>query len=300
MSGLIQEIQRDAMNETIKVSSILRKVRSAASKLGLKDIGQWVEYELNGYPSLKELPDYRQITGSPQAFNPFRGWIPIQMSTDKDQNMVSYCALTEPLAALETLLENRSKGFFQVPMPSGIIRLLNSQLNVDFGTMSNHISAGQVTAIVERVRNMVLDWALELERSGVTGSGLSFSPEERSAAQASGTTINIGTIGAFAGNIGQGNISGPINLDQSQRTKFFEVIEKIRNAIPDLERDGADKERLEKSLDAIHEEIQKSGPKKNRVSSLLDDAKSALIGAAGSLTAEGAIALINSAQQMLV
>lgn len=299
MSGLIEEIQREAMNEKIAVSSVLRKVRSAASKLELNDIGQWVEYELNGYPSPSELPDYRLLVGNPQAFNPYRGWIPIQMASDRDQKMISACPLIEPIAAYETLLENRTNGYFQVPMTPGIIRMLNTQLDVQFGNMANHITVGQVTAIVERVRNMVLDWALALERSGVTGHALSFSPKERHAAQATGTTINIGSIGSFAGNLGQGNTSGNITLDHSQRTQVSETIFKIRKALPALKNDGADTVQLEAALDELEHELHQTKPTKSKIAGLLQDARSALIGAAGSLTAEGAMALIGAAQQAL-
>lgn len=50
---------------------------------------------------------------------------------------------------------------------------------------------------------MVLDWALELARAGVTGDGLGFSPDER--ARASGAHISIGT---FHGSFNTGDAVG--------------------------------------------------------------------------------------------
>lgn len=299
MTGLIEEIQRDAMNERQKVSSTLRKVRSAASKLNLSNLGQWVEHELNGYPSVSDLPAYRLIRGRPHALNPYRGWIPIHVKSDRDQELISSCPLLEPIVALEDLLASNKSDFFQIPMASEMVRILNAGAGVTFGTMANHISIGQVTAVVERVRNTILDWALEMERSGITGSGLSFSDSEKTAAQKAVTTITIGAIGSFAGNLGSGNTSRDIHLDQSERQPIFQFTERVRKELPTLIAEGADEAKLVGALNELDSELQSSEPRRSKLRSLLGDARMALVGAAGSLAAEGAMALIDAALQTL-
>ena len=53
------------------------------------------------------------------------------------------------------------------------------------------LSQSDAVAIVDHVRNLVLDWALGLEKAGITGEGLAFTPKERQQAAASHVEINI-------------------------------------------------------------------------------------------------------------
>jgi AbiTii len=73
--GLVSEIQRDALDPSVKVSTLLRKVRLAAAKLNLTTVEGWVEKELKGYPD--EVPEYRQTRGQVRYWNPHHGWQPV-------------------------------------------------------------------------------------------------------------------------------------------------------------------------------------------------------------------------------
>jgi hypothetical protein len=59
MTGLVIELQRDALNEEIKVSNLLRKALLISKKLGIVEIEYWLNNELNGYSTLCEVPEYR-------------------------------------------------------------------------------------------------------------------------------------------------------------------------------------------------------------------------------------------------
>ena len=48
-SGLIEEIQREALDASVSVGGLLRKVKLAAAKLRLAKVEQWVDSELKGY-----------------------------------------------------------------------------------------------------------------------------------------------------------------------------------------------------------------------------------------------------------
>ncbi|MBA4043590.1 MAG: hypothetical protein C0471_04105 [Erythrobacter sp.] len=63
MVGLVEELQRDALDTNVRVDQLLRKVKLAAVKLGLSDALLWVDEELNGYQDREELPDYRKTRG---------------------------------------------------------------------------------------------------------------------------------------------------------------------------------------------------------------------------------------------
>jgi len=94
MAGLIEEIQRDAIDRTVPVATLLRKVKLAAAKLKLPALEEWVESELNGYSGA--VPDYRKAKGQPRAFNPYNGWIPIVLDDPKHQKMISVASTNSP------------------------------------------------------------------------------------------------------------------------------------------------------------------------------------------------------------
>ncbi len=69
MSGLVLELQRDALNPSVSTLDILRKALVVARKLNLKDFEHWIKLELDGYPS-EDVPDYRRTQGQLRAWNP--------------------------------------------------------------------------------------------------------------------------------------------------------------------------------------------------------------------------------------
>jgi hypothetical protein len=59
MPTIVEQIQRDALDTTIPVSTLLRRVKLAAAKLGIPSVESWVDAELNGYTA--SVPDYRMV-----------------------------------------------------------------------------------------------------------------------------------------------------------------------------------------------------------------------------------------------
>src|SRR4051812_1229481 len=57
--GIVNELQISAENDD--AVTVLRKAKRLSFKLGRKDISEWVEHELNGYPNNNELPVYRNV-----------------------------------------------------------------------------------------------------------------------------------------------------------------------------------------------------------------------------------------------
>ncbi|TPL64104.1 hypothetical protein [Mesorhizobium sp. B2-3-15] len=297
MAGLVEEIQRDALNPTIPVSTLLRKVKVAAAKLKLDKVEDWVEHELNGYFGA-ELPSYRKLYGRAQAFNPYRGWIPIILGSAEENDIISRFDVRESLSSLESTIA-RSTGHLEMPFPPEIVSLLNRDMGVQFGRMAIHVPISQGQSVVEAVRNLILDWALDLEKAGILGEGFSFNDSERTLAKEAAVTYNINSIGTFAGNMGSGNTAGDISVSVSSTSQILEIVRKIREYVPDLERAGADGPRLKNAVEAIEREVANEKPNDGRVKALLSDAREALVGAAGNLTAEGAMSLIAAAFKLL-
>jgi hypothetical protein len=57
--SLLRDIQDGATEDSVSLGSLLRKVKLLASRLGVKEIGEWTARELSGYVSIEELPSYR-------------------------------------------------------------------------------------------------------------------------------------------------------------------------------------------------------------------------------------------------
>jgi hypothetical protein len=61
MTGIVLELQREALGKGVRISDLLRKVLLVARKLKVSEIEAWVLSELNGYSDGAEIPEYRQV-----------------------------------------------------------------------------------------------------------------------------------------------------------------------------------------------------------------------------------------------
>lgn len=202
VSGLVDQLQADVLNSTVPVSILLRKVKVAAVKLGLDEALAWVEEELNGYQG-DDIPAYRKVHGVTSGMDFYQRWSPIHIGDPDLADKVSECWLREPIGNFEAILAQPAKGDISMALDAALVDRLNEVFGWQLARVQNAIPRGILTGIVDRVRTMVLDWALELERNGVRGDGMSFSPEER--AKASEAHIHIGE---FHGSFNTGDAIG--------------------------------------------------------------------------------------------
>lgn len=290
MGGLVDEIQREALDPNTKVSTLLRKVKLAAVKLQLPAIEDWVDKELRGYKG--SVPPYRQLHGTPRAFNPYQGWIPI-MAAPKQMAQISRAYTGQSIASLEDVLDESGSGALQMPLSPALIQALNKGSDVSFGEMANFISRGQLAAILDQVRTMVLDWAIELEKSGIKGEGMSFKPEEKVAAQ-SNPGIAIGSVGTLVGVVGNGNSLRDIVGGDIKLADVKVLADQLRLNHASLVDAGASDSALSDAASALDLEINKPEPNSGIIRGLLQDARSALAGATGNLLATGALSMIGT------
>jgi hypothetical protein len=137
-----------------------------------------------------------------------------------------------------------------------------------------------------------LEWALKLERAGISGEGMSFNKDERERAHAASTTINIGSIGSMVGNLGSQNKSGAISASGIAVDQVKTLTEQLKPHIAGLESAGADSALMKSALSELLSQTSSSQPDSSAMRAALVDLRNALSGAAGSLIASGAIAMI--------
>jgi hypothetical protein len=173
-------------------------------------------------------------------------------------------------------------------MQPEMIDLLNTQMRVPFAEMSIFIERADIAGILERVRTLVLDWAIGLERAGIMGEGMTFKREERAAAQNS-PAITIGSVGTLVGVVGSHNTVGDIVGGSSDTTQVRELTQQLQQHHASLVGAGANEALLSRAVDNLSVEINKPAPDAGIIRALLSDARMALSGATGSLLATGAL-----------
>ncbi len=192
MSGIIIELQREALDKNTHVSDLLRKVLLVAKKLKIDEIEAWVLSELNGYENNTNIPQYRQVTGEIKAINPYTGaWMPImfQESDSETHNSLTRRPAGQAIAQIEALV--KEKGQLGMPYPPKLqARLIKAASLLSPPVLL--VSDAQFYGILDAVRTTVLEWALKLEERGISGENLSFSEHEQKAA--SHIVFNIGSM----------------------------------------------------------------------------------------------------------
>lgn len=293
MTGLIEEIQRGAADQTVPVDATLRRVKIAATKLQLSTLESWVTEELNGYRG--EVPDYRKLTGQPAAWNPVNGWIPIHISNARLMEIVSTVPVAQSVGSLIDSLNNCENGLLNFPLPPALVIEMNRILNYQTPRAVVQLGRGHVVSIVDTVRDMVLDWALSMEAKGIVGDGLSFTEEEKVQAKNQRTTIKISRIENFAGNLGSDLVARDVTLTAENKTNVFRLANELESSFDNLVLMGADEKRLRSALNQFKSEIATESPRSSKIQLLLEDIRAALAGATGNLLAEGAKSMIGAA-----
>lgn len=175
MTGIVLELQQEALSKEVDVITLLRKAYLIARKLKLTEFEKWISLEQNGYSINEEIPQYRHVTGEVKAWNPYHGWIPVVFNRDTP---LDEHRLRDSIANLANVYENSKGGYCLLYFPPEINAYLSK--NSSFQTKyALHVSLNQIYNVIEQVRNKILEWSITLEENGIIGEGLQFSSEEK-------------------------------------------------------------------------------------------------------------------------
>lgn len=180
--SLIEHLQMGAVDGSSPITDLLRKAKLAAVKLKADEFAAWVDLELTGYENSEKVPDYRIVSGALKFHNPYRGWQPIFGMDHLNRH------IHQPIGELFTLSQQKG-GTLVIGVPEKFRMQISKQLGFQVD-VKQHITTIDIQGIVDAVRNNVLEWTLKLEKAGIRGEGLSFTPEETKAAQSMFVTNN--------------------------------------------------------------------------------------------------------------
>lgn len=197
-TGIVIELQKEAMNDKANIETLLRKAYLVAHKLHLKDFEDWIKNEQNGYSD--QIPDYRYICGETKAWNRFNGWIPMIIDEEMAE-VLNRRALLSPISFISELYDSEKPVSFNVP--GEITNILNKWGGVDT-YYCFFSSRSELHRVISAIRNKVLDWSLLLEEAGIIGENLRFSDEEIQSAKASPVINNF--INNFYSSVDKPNI----------------------------------------------------------------------------------------------
>ena len=195
MASLVKKFQTDLISGEKSIVELLRTAKLISAKLELRDIEEWVAFELSGYPfEESSIPDYRKVaSGILIAHNPYRGW-----------TMVTNCNLPAiPLPQSIVEIEEwgkRPSVDFKPPVNIPITDVYG-EMGYLLSNMPQKVvfSGTTIRVIVEAVKDKLLEWSLELEKRNIIGEDMSFEPQEKESAH--NQTFNIQNFNGVLGDV---------------------------------------------------------------------------------------------------
>lgn len=241
---MVIRFQAMALDTHILTSDLLRMAKAIAAKLALQDVSEWIDCELNGYPSA-QVPEYRMIRGQLRAFNPMRGLMEAPVANRELESKLSTVCLRNALSELESV----PKGdYSQFHLPTQLAHALQaSQPEFLRFSLLRVVGNHALLNIAQQVRNRLLDWSLKLEQQGILGENLQFSQKDKD--RASMTTTNFN----FHGTVNNAGVMGADNHDFTQyNTQQIAAgdFASLKQLLETLGISGADVHELKTALDS--------------------------------------------------
>lgn len=187
MGKIVIELQQEALKSDFDIMNLLRKAYLVAKKLKLQEFEKWINNELNGYESQDQIPTYRLLRGELKGWNPYHGWVPVLLKSE-NENLTTHMA-ADSIANLLNIYENSTNNCTILQFGAGLNNLLSQSVAFDT-KFALQIGTNQIYNIIERVRNIILDWSITLEENGILGEGLQFNETEKDIAITTPTINN--------------------------------------------------------------------------------------------------------------
>ena len=189
--SLLREIQAAAVDDKISLAVVLRKCTVLAARLGHKEFAEWVQKELNGYENNEDLPSYRVVNCHARGHfsGPFgsglqNASIPSACLPEDLRHWAEKVFLNGGVSSYEALA-NTQESTFSLPWPPNLTMALQRTRiykGLVLGEGWQEIPAGALVALLDTVRNKILDFALRIEakdpEAGEAALGMPVLPEE--------------------------------------------------------------------------------------------------------------------------
>lgn len=288
MESMVLELQREAYQQHTSVSVLLRKAYILSKKFKVVEFSSWVNMELNGYKEKDEVPEYRIVHGEIKALNPYHGYIPAYFQQEINE-LISKKNIAIPITEIEMLVEQgkNNGGVLMYNLPSVAQHMLMNLSQAEF-QFSLHIPVSHFNRILDKVRNVILEWTMRLDEEGVLGEGMTFSEKEKEIAVKSTTPV-INLIGTMINSQLQQNTE---HSTQTLKMEEFKV-ESLNSLIIDLiklqeeVKEPELKQELASEIEVLQSQVKSPKPKQEIIKEALKSVRNIAEGTTGSLVATG-------------
>lgn len=194
----VLELQRLAQDSSTSITELLRRTKVVVTKLRLTEAIEWIDHEISGYPVSESVPPYRNVQCELRVKTHFRGWQPVLWESGNPmQEHFSTDKMAQAFAEIEQLL-NKQDGILSAPLHQAEVDFLiesgNEQI-LRMGDVRRVYSRSVFVRMAEAVRMKILELALELERRGIVGEGMTFSDSEKR--DATSVIFHVGSVGTL-------------------------------------------------------------------------------------------------------
>lgn len=220
-TSIVLQLQELATDPNSNVEELLNKSLLVARKLKIKKFRNWCELELAGYND-EEIPEYRKFKGQLKVYNPYRGMQPFIIPDELDQ-LVTAVELGLSVGEINSLLQQEGDSFENVL--SNDVKMKLMSLQQGFAQLEPRVlfKRSQLLGIPSKLRNIILNWSLQLEEDGILGKGLKFTEKEKEVAM-SVNHYTIQNMQGVAGNVSGGTINQ--NNQMNIQPKDFDSLAK--------------------------------------------------------------------------
>ncbi|MEN4982205.1 hypothetical protein [Acinetobacter modestus] len=284
--SVVLQLQALASDPTSNVEELLNKALVVARKLKIKQFRKWCEMELEGYAPEK-IPNYRKFKGQLKVFNPYYGIQPFIIPSELDE-VITLIEIPQPIGNIINLL-NQDTETFRKQLSNDQISIL-IELQNTFAPLEPRVIfyRTELMSIITKIRNIILNWSLQLEEDGILGEGFMFSEKEKEAAM-SVNHFNIQNMQGVVGSVSGGstiNQNNQLNIKENEFNTLAKYL--MQNKV-----EFSDIQNLKNAIDAdsIPKEPNKLGSNvSNWIASMMGKAANGSwevgIGVAGTLLAE--------------
>ena len=166
--SLLRDIQNELANPGSDVTSVLRKCKILAARLGSQEFSRWVDWELNGYPESQPTPEYRKLPCCYYANFMNIAWrrdrvpIPSTVAPEEYRERFEYIEFRDGVAKAMTFIQKGTGAMIQRPELIGAIQSAFSG-EMDCYAVWTEMSNGDFEQMISAIKNRILDFVLEIE-----------------------------------------------------------------------------------------------------------------------------------------
>ncbi|WP_312331372.1 AbiTii domain-containing protein [Acinetobacter variabilis] len=208
------KLQQLALDTNIPIIELLNNAYVIALKLDINDFSAWCQKELHGYQQDDQIPAYRIFRGHMYASDS-SGYKPVVLS-GKNAEYYEMKIIRDAVTNLQSL-KSTNENHVLLKLDPEIEKFFIEKFAQDdrqrfsrLGLTSNPyydlvaptympvlaISKAQIEHVFVKIRDIILNWSLSLEKQGILGDGLIFTKQEKQMTQ--NVNYNIGNVGNMA------------------------------------------------------------------------------------------------------